>query len=95
MEYFKKTVLRPHIIQLENSIGNCCSLVLGRKYAILFDTMSGYGDLRGYVESLTSLPVIVINSHGHFDHMGGNYQFDETYMSPLDRPLLPQFEHWL
>jgi hypothetical protein len=32
--------------------------------------MSGIGDLKGYVRSLTPLPLTVVNSHGHFDHAG-------------------------
>ena len=95
MEEFAKTALRPHIIQIENTIGNCCTLVLGREKALLFDTMAGLGDLKSYVEQLTDLPVTVVNSHGHFDHMGGNYQFEDTYMNPLDWPLLSRFEKWL
>lgn len=95
MEDFSVTMLRPHVLQLENRLGNCATLVLGKEKAILFDTMAGIGDLKGYVAGLTRLPVIVINSHGHFDHMGGNHQFERAFLHPLDRPLLPQFEHWL
>ncbi len=68
MGEFAQTALRPHIIQIENTIGNCCTLVLGREKALLFDTMTGLGDLKGYVERLTDLPLTVVNSHGHFDH---------------------------
>ncbi len=92
---FVQTVLRPHIIQIENPIGNCYTLVLGREKALLFDTMAGLGDLKKYVEGLTSLPLTVLNSHGHFDHMGGSSSFDEVYMNRLDWPLLPRFEECL
>lgn len=95
MEGFTCTPLRPHILQLQNPLGNACTLVLGREKALLFDTMAGLGDLKGYVGALTSLPLTVVNSHGHFDHMGGNYQFDAAYMSHLDWPLLPRFAKWL
>lgn len=95
MEKFTHTVLRPHILQIANHLGNCCTLVVGREKAILFDTMAGPGDLKSYVRSLTDLPLTVLNSHGHFDHMGGNFQFATAYMSPLDWPLLPRFEQWL
>lgn len=84
MEEFKVTTLLPGLLQIENSVGNCASLVLGEKRALLFDTMCGIGDLKGFVESLTSLPLTVVCSHGHFDHMGGNHQFERVYMNRAD-----------
>jgi glyoxylase-like metal-dependent hydrolase (beta-lactamase superfamily II) len=51
-------------------------LIIGGKQALLFDTGLGMGDIRGVVAELTSLPLTVLNSHGHYDHVGGNYQFD-------------------
>ena len=31
--------------------------------------------IRPVVEQITNLPIIVINSHTHFDHVGGNWEF--------------------
>lgn len=61
-----------------------CYLVIGDKYAFLIDTGWGYGDLLKIVRSLTSLPIKVILTHGHTDHIGGISQFDEIYMHPED-----------
>lgn len=55
-------------------------LVLGSEGAVLIDTGMGVGDMRGAVESLTTLPVTVINSHAHWDHIGSNQQFDEIWI---------------
>lgn len=39
-------------------------------------------------EVLTEFDPMVINSHCHFDHVGGNYQFNKVYMGERDFPLL-------
>ena len=54
-------------------------LILGEKRALLFDTGMGIGDIKHVVESITPLPVAVMNSHTHNDHVGGNWQFSEIY----------------
>ena len=56
-------------------------LLIGDEKAVLIDTLYGFGDLRQIVESITDKPVMVINTHGHFDHTGGNSFWPEAYMS--------------
>ena len=53
-------------------------LITGEKQAVLFDTGMGIGDLRTVIEQLTKLPVTVLNSHTHHDHVGGNWQFENV-----------------
>jgi glyoxylase-like metal-dependent hydrolase (beta-lactamase superfamily II) len=53
-------------------------LIVGTESAVLFDTGNGIGDIRAIVDQLTDKPVQVLNSHSHFDHIGGNYQFDRV-----------------
>ena len=50
-------------------------LIVGTKQALLFDTGMGIGDIRKVVSQLTSRPVVVLNSHTHDDHVGGNWEF--------------------
>lgn len=53
-----------------------CYLLLGGREALLIDTGNGIANLRAQVRALTSLPIRVVNSHCHFDHVGSNYLFD-------------------
>jgi len=76
---YEFTKIRENIWHIEEENSVCCTLVKGSKLAILFDTGYGNRDLRSFVESNISTPYIVINSHGHPDHIGGNKSFDEVY----------------
>jgi len=60
--------------QFEEAIGY---LVVGKKRAIIIDTGTGIGNLKQVVSELTQLPVSVVNTHAHWDHIGNDYQFEE------------------
>lgn len=66
-------------------------LVEGKDKALLIDTGTGVSDLAACVHSLTRLPVIVVNTHGHPDHAGGDFQFDSVYAHPADIGLIGRF----
>lgn len=59
-------------------------LILGSEKALLLDTGMGICKIRPLVERLTDLPITVVNSHCHFDHIGGNWEFDS--ISIFDYP---------
>lgn len=59
-------------------------LIAGTEKAMLIDTGAGMGDLKAQVEKLTDKPLIVVNTHGHVDHAGGNFQFKEVWMHADD-----------
>jgi glyoxylase-like metal-dependent hydrolase (beta-lactamase superfamily II) len=59
-------------------------LITGEKQALLFDTGMGIGDLKKVTSGLTRLPIVVLNSHTHNDHVGGNWQFDTIYGMDVD-----------
>ena len=50
-------------------------LIVGTKQALMFDTGIGVVPIRPVAEQLTRLPITVINSHTHYDHVGGNAEF--------------------
>lgn len=54
-------------------------LILGKKRAVLFDTGMGISNIKKLVEGLTDLPVSVMNSHTHNDHVGDNWRFSDIY----------------
>jgi len=59
-------------------------LIVGTDKALLFDTGNGLGDIKAIVDQLTDKPITVLNSHSHFDHIGGNYQFDNILSVSTD-----------
>jgi glyoxylase-like metal-dependent hydrolase (beta-lactamase superfamily II) len=67
-------IYEPH--QSEETIGY---LIVGNARALLFDTGMGIGDLKALTLKLSKLPIIVLNSHTHDDHVGNNWQFDTVY----------------
>jgi glyoxylase-like metal-dependent hydrolase (beta-lactamase superfamily II) len=72
-------IYEPH--QSEETIGY---LILGEKRALLFDTGMGISDVKKLTAELTKLPIIVLNSHTHDDHVGANWQFDTVYGMDTD-----------
>jgi len=59
-------------------------LIVGTKQALLFDTGMGIANIRKVVTQLTSRPVVVLNSHTHNDHVGGNSLFTFVYGMDTD-----------
>ena len=57
-------------------------LLEGDEKALLIDTGWGAGNLREFVEKLTTKPVLVTNTHGHLDHSGGNGEWESIMMLP-------------
>ncbi len=63
-------IYEPH--QSEETIGY---LIAGKERALLFDTGMGISDVKKVVVELSALPLIVLNSHTHNDHVGDNWEF--------------------
>lgn len=72
-------IYEPH--QLEEVISY---LILGSDRALLFDTGMGISNIQGVVAGLTRLPVSVVNSHTHNDHVGDNWRFSDVYGMDTD-----------
>ena len=85
------TCICDDVYVLTDRAGGCVNLVIGKEKALVFDTGSGTDDIHGLIRRITGLPLVVINSHGHFDHIGGNGQFDTVYMHPDDFVILESY----
>jgi len=72
-------IYEPH--QAEETISY---LILGTKQAVLFDTGMGISSIRKVTKQLTAKPVVVLNSHTHNDHVGGNWEFDYVFAMDTD-----------
>ena len=87
-EWFKVYVVAPDVYAIneprqEEQVTSF--LIVGSKRAVLFDSGLGIGRISDVVRKLTALPVTVLNSHTHFDHVGGNREF--TDVRNLDEPF--------
>lgn len=91
-EGFTTKVVADGIWYIQDSSGCVMYLVAGQERALLIDTGWGTGDLSAFVKTLTPLPVLVVNTHGHRDHTAGNDQFAEVYIHTADLPLVEESE---
>ena len=90
MTTFTSERVSEHLTRIITPCGVCMYLAEGTQRAALMDTGFGFGDLRGFVESLTDKPYVVLLSHGHMDHAGGAGQFETVYLNKRDWEL----EQW-
>lgn len=52
-------------------------LLLGAESAVLVDSGNGIGNIKKLCRALTDLPIKLVNTHSHIDHIGSNYLFDD------------------
>jgi glyoxylase-like metal-dependent hydrolase (beta-lactamase superfamily II) len=60
-----------------------CFLVEGTERAVLVDTGLGIADIGPAARQLTDKPILVVNTHSHSDHRGGNWRFTDVAAHPL------------
>lgn len=83
--------IRPNVYLIDDAGDSTCYLITGSECALLVDSVNGYEDLKAITKTLTDLPVIVVNTHGHGDHIYGNVYFEEAWLHPADFALYDQF----
>ncbi len=100
MNWFKVTLLAPDTWQISEPLGKIeprigigtvnMFLVAGRERAALIDSGMGIGDLHATVRELTTLPILVCNTHWHWDHSASNHQFAQIAIHQIEYELLKQ-----
>lgn len=86
------TKMTDHVWCFDDAHSASGFLVVGSEKAMMIDTMNGEEDFVPAIKEITDLPVIVVNTHGHPDHLGGNKYFAEKcYMNPADLSVTKEF----
>jgi hydroxyacylglutathione hydrolase len=57
-------------------------LILGKDRALLVDTGAGPVDTAAFVQRLTKLPLLVVHTHAHGDHVAGDKGFTSATLIP-------------
>jgi len=57
-------------------------LILGKDRALLVDTGAGPVDTAAFVQKLTKLPLMIVHSHAHGDHVAGDKGFSSGTLIP-------------
>ena len=63
-------------------------LIVGRDKAVTIDCGVGVDDYLACVRKITDLPLTLLVTHAHVDHIGGRAQFEKMYMSEKDTPII-------
>lgn len=60
-------------------------LIVGKNNCLLIDTGLGIKNIKNELDKITNKPIIVINTHFHFDHIGGNKLFNNIIKTSKKR----------
>lgn len=63
-------------------------LLLGEEKAVLIDTGLGIDNIKKITDQLTDLPIEVITTHVHTDHIGSHREFEIIYVHEDDKDWL-------
>ncbi|QAA33353.1 MBL fold metallo-hydrolase [Clostridium manihotivorum] len=63
-------------------------LLLGHTSAVLIDTGLGIDNIKRITDRLTKLPIKVLTTHVHWDHIGNHHMFEEIFVHSADSDWL-------
>ncbi|MCX8084072.1 MAG: MBL fold metallo-hydrolase [Calditerrivibrio sp.] len=72
-----------------------CIIIYKDKYALIFDPGGSFEKIDEFLSSKNLIPVMILNTHGHFDHIGAVKELKDRYsvkfaMSKKDEFLVNQ-----
>lgn len=79
--------INQQIIQILDSYNGCIYIIKGQKKSLVIDLGMDNEPIKPLLESYISTPYDVICTHGHIDHVGRSGEFDNIYMSYLDKQV--------
>lgn len=90
--YYEFTEVKPNVYRIHSPENVYMDLFIGKERALLYDTGYGFDDLPAAIREKTDLPLIVVNSHGHPDHVSGNFRFPgDIYIHEKDMDICRMF----
>jgi glyoxylase-like metal-dependent hydrolase (beta-lactamase superfamily II) len=89
--WFKTEQVTETIWRISDNGEDNIYLITGEDSALLVDNGLGAVDIKRYISRITTLPLIVLNTHGHPDHVGSNNQFTAVYAHPGDFDAITNF----
>ena len=87
-KFFKTFEAYKNVIAIEGLCNELSFLICGNEKALLIDTLTGIGSLKAFCRELTNLPIAVVNTHGHVDHVGSNPEFKQCHIHPDDMEIM-------
>ncbi len=83
---FTRRLIRPNTWYIHGRPDSAVTyLVIGSERALVVEPGQNRNSIREYIETITDLPLVVCNTHGHFDHTASNGQFKDCdiFMSEI------------
>lgn len=74
-DWYEIDRLSDHSYRIAEGVMFGTYLVVGEERALQMDAGGGFGDLRSTVEGLVDVPVTLLVTHAHWDHLGSAHQF--------------------
>ena len=87
MTLYQTVQINPHSYYINDEDLDSCYLIIGSQKALLIDLGLFKKPILPTIRSLANLPVVAACTHGHLDHTGAMKEFDEIYLSYLDKQV--------
>lgn len=85
-DWYDATRVAEGSYKLDEADGYGSFLVEGDDRALVIDAGVGVGDLRGLATEMVDLPLTLVLTHSHWDHIGAAAQFDDVFLGEGELP---------